>query len=127
MITRDRYGNHIDGVLPDRSKASVSSLLKGRIAPDAMLCSDTDSATIAFAKDESIHCETFVASQGEHVVDGVVHVQNVNAYIRRLKQWIDRFNGVATKYLASYIGWRRMLDLRSQPLTPKSCLLWALG
>ncbi|AOM81716.1 hypothetical protein BBEV_0322 [Salisediminibacterium beveridgei] len=27
-------------------------------------------------------------------------IQNVNNYHRRLKGWIQRFNGVATKYLA---------------------------
>lgn len=36
-------------------------------------------------------------------VDGPWHVQNVNAYV-------SRFKGVATKYLASYLGWFRMLD-----------------
>lgn len=27
------------------------------------------------------------------------HIQNVNSYPSRLKHWLDRFNGVATKYL----------------------------
>jgi hypothetical protein len=30
---------------------------------------------------------------------GSYHIQNVNAYISRLKRWICRFNGVATRYL----------------------------
>jgi len=37
-------------------------------------------------------------------------VQNVNAYVSRLRSWMRRFKGVATKYLASYLGWFRMLD-----------------
>lgn len=28
---------------------------------------------------------------------GVYHIQNVNSYHSRLKKWMDRFNGVATK------------------------------
>jgi hypothetical protein len=36
------------------------------------------------------------------------------AYDSRLKTWIRRFNGVATKYLDSYLGWFRTLD-RSGP------------
>ena len=35
---------------------------------------------------------------------------NVNAYHSRLKQWLRRFNGVATKNLPHYLGWRRILE-----------------
>ena len=38
----------------------------------------------------------------------VLHIQNVNAYGGRFKQWLVRFNGVATKYLQSYLGWRAL-------------------
>lgn len=31
------------------------------------------------------------------MVAGVYHVQNVNAYDSRLKSWIRRFHGVATR------------------------------
>ena len=127
LIARDRSGGHIDGVLPDRSKDSVSAVLKRRICKDILLCTDTDGATIAFAKEEGITIETIIASKGEHVVEGVIHVQNVNAYISRLKRWMRSFNGVATKYLAHYIGWRRLLEIYdSESLTPKNCLISAL-
>jgi len=43
------------------------------------------------------------------VVARVYHVQNVNADDSRLKIWMHRFHGVATRYLPSYLGWRRML------------------
>ena len=41
---------------------------------------------------------------------GVYHIQNANAYHLRLKEWMRRFNGVATKYLDHYLGWRRMTE-----------------
>ena len=44
------------------------------------------------------------------MVAGVYHVQNVNAYDSRLKDWIRRFRGVATRYLDSYLGWFRAID-----------------
>ena len=34
-----------------------------------------------------------------------LHINNVNAYHGRLKQWLSRFNGVATKNLPNYLGW----------------------
>jgi len=33
--------------------------------------------------------------------------QHVNAYHSRLKEWMRRFHGVATKNLPNYLGWRR--------------------
>ena len=39
------------------------------------------------------------------------------AYATRLKQWIRLFNGVATKYLQSYIGWRRWLENKAEQIT----------
>ncbi len=52
------------------------------------------------------------------VVDGAFHIQNVNAYDSRLKGWMRRFDGVATKYLENYLGWRRMLERYLQNISP---------
>ena len=71
---------------------------------------DGDKAIIAFAEAEGIEHELIIASKGEHVHEKVLHIQNVNAYGGRFKQWLNRFNGVATKYLPSYLGWRRWLE-----------------
>jgi hypothetical protein len=49
-------------------------------------------------------------SDGKQRVKDVYHIQNVNNYHSRLKRWIDRFNGVATKYLQHYLAWFRYLD-----------------
>ncbi|SFE02417.1 hypothetical protein SAMN05216204_1611, partial [Massilia yuzhufengensis] len=31
-------------------------------------------------------------------------------YHRRLRDWLARFHGVASRYLTNYLGWRRALD-----------------
>jgi len=36
------------------------------------------------------------------VIKGLYHIQNVNGLHSRLKKWIDRFKGVAAKYLDNY-------------------------
>jgi hypothetical protein len=64
---------------------------------------------------------------GIRVVAKVYHVQNVNAYDSRLKSWMHRFHGVATRYLSSYLGWRRILDEIKGTLTPTDILRAALG
>ena len=44
------------------------------------------------------------------MIDKVFHIQNVNAYHSRLKNWVRQFHGVATKYLDHYLGWFRLMD-----------------
>jgi hypothetical protein len=43
-----------------------------------------------------------------------LHINNVNAYRARLKEWLRRFHGVATKNLPNYLGWRRTLEALGQ-------------
>ena len=45
----------------------------------------------------------------------------------RLKGWLKPFNGVATKYLQSYLGWRRMLESGGASLTRQTALAAAFG
>lgn len=127
LIARDRAGAHIDGVLPDRSEAAVRPVLGGKVSKDdTLLCMDGDKALIAFAEAEDIEYELIIASKGEHVHEKVLHIQNVNAYGSRFKQWLNRFNGVATKYLQSYLGWRRWLESDEDVITPKNAFVAAL-
>lgn len=41
---------------------------------------------------------------------GSCRVRSVKRYDSSLKTWMTRFHGVTTKYLANYLGWRRLLD-----------------
>lgn len=59
---------------------------------------------------DGLACPHWFNSDGKKPVNGVYHIQNVNSYHSRLKRWINRFNGVATKYLQHYLAWFRYLD-----------------
>ena len=52
---------------------------------------------------------------GKERVKGLYHIQNVNNYHSRLKSWMDRFNGVATKYLHRYLSWFHFLGILRIP------------
>lgn len=67
-----------------------------------------------------------IAAHGERVI-GCYHIQNVNAYVSRFDLWRARFKGVASHYLPSYLGWRRMIERDGERLTPRHCLAQALG
>jgi hypothetical protein len=45
-------------------------------------------------------------------VQGAVHAQNVNVYHSRMRECLRPFHGVATRYLANDLGWRKILDAR---------------
>ncbi|CAI8998800.1 hypothetical protein EMIT051CA3_70360 [Pseudomonas chlororaphis] len=40
---------------------------------------------------------------------------------------MTRFHGVATRYLPSYLGWRRMLEGYQQGIRPDHCIQEAVG
>ena len=74
---------------------------------------DSNAAYRAFARKHRIAHQAVDLRRGERVragVNGAIHVQNVNAYHRRWREWIARFHGAASRYLPNYLGWRRALD-----------------
>jgi hypothetical protein len=127
LIARDRDRATLDAVLPKADSASVSAVLAPVIDPDALLCSDGNAIYRAFAKQAHIAHRPINLSAGRRVVGHAFHLQNVNAYDSRLKGWMARFHGVATKYLPNYLGWRRCLERFAETLTPPFFLAYAAG
>jgi len=125
LIVRDRHGVTADYVLPDLEGATFKARLKPLNAKDAVLVSDCRKAYASFADDHGIWHIGINASKGEHVYEGF-HIQNVNAYISRLKDWLRPFKGVASTYLPSYLGWRRMIERDGDRLTPRRCIAQAV-
>lgn len=124
LIVRDRSGATTDHVMHDLKTHSFAAHLKPVVAKDAVLVSDGRDAYGAFAHAEAILHIPIIASRGEHVYEGF-HIQNVNAYTSRFKGWMARFKGVASWYLPSYLGWRRVVDRLGDAFTPERCLLQA--
>lgn len=126
LVVRDRSGATTDAVLPNLQAPSIHAVLEPVVARDAVLVSDGADAYASFAAKAAIEHVGLVISRGEHR-RGVFHIQNVNAYHSRLKTWMRRFNGVATKYLPSYLGWRRMYEREGDGMAGQRCLMAALG
>src|SRR5690349_20254502 len=126
LIARYRAGHTIDAVLPDLGAEAIAAALGPAVAGDAVLCSDGAKAYAAFAAGHGLHHEPVNLAAGIRVRDGAFHIQNVNAYHGRLKGWMGRFNGVATRYLPNYLGWRRTLERALEPSASKTWLLAAV-
>lgn len=128
LIARDRTAAAAttDAILPDRSAASIEAHLGPVIDRRAILVTDADGAFSAFANKLEIAHVSLNVSQNERSWDGY-HIQHINAYCNELKGWMDRFRGVATKYLDSYLGWHRMNDRDGDTQTAQSVLAAAWG
>lgn len=125
LIIRDRQRTTSDAILSDLTARSIAAPLLPLLNPDSMLCTDNARAYRVIARHARVHHQPINRAAGEYVRERVFHIQNVNAYDSRLKQWMDRFNGVATKYLNSYLGWRRLIEKLAENITPEAILLEA--
>lgn len=126
LIVRDRHGATTDTILRDLTAATFERELKPIVAADAVLVSDGRDAYGAFAHAAKLLHIPIYANRGEHTYEGF-HIQNINGYVARLKSWMVRFKGVASHHLASYLGWRRMIERDEKRLTPRYMLTTALG
>jgi len=115
LVARDRGGQTIDAVV-GRGALTAAQLerhLLPRLDRQVLLVSDSHAAYRAFARKHGIAHEAVNLHAGQRVrrgVAGAIHVQNVNAYHQRFRQWLSHFRGVASRYLPNYLGWRRALD-----------------
>ena len=113
LVVRNRSGQTTDFVLPVANKPCVSAVLQVAVARDAVLCTDGSNMLATVARELNIEHHAMNTLRGQRT-RGAWHIQNVNAYQSRFKQWMRRFKGVATSYLPNYLGWFRALDRNAQ-------------
>lgn len=131
LVARDRSGNTCDFVTGTGPVTRVQLLthLPPILAPDALLVTDANAAYRAFAKQTGTAHAFVNLRAGVRVAAharGAVHVQNVNAYHSRFHGWLRCFHGVATRYLANYLGWRWAID-QQRIHSPETLLRAAIG
>lgn len=114
VVAYDRNGNIICQMGGrGRIKAEeIDEVIGGYIAPSSLLCTDSATNYKKFAKMKGLTHE--ILPRGTHVLKSIYHIQHVNSFHSRLKQWMDRFQGVATKYIDNYMFWFRFLELHKK-------------
>jgi transposase-like protein len=127
LIARDRKGATFDAVLPQVDWASIGAALAGVVTQDNHLIGDGGRPIAAFARRAGIPFHAVLAPGKPAPEAPHLHINNVNAYHSRLKQWLARFNGVATKNLPNYLGWRRALKAWGDKLDPPNWIAGAIG
>jgi transposase-like protein len=127
IVARDRQGATTDAVLPKLNRVSIAAALGGLVTPANQFCCDGGTAIVAFARRAGIAAHVLPMPGKPNPKAPDFHLNNVNAYHSRLKEWLRRFHGVATKNLPNYLGWRRTLEALAENATSTAMILGAIG
>lgn len=131
LVARDRSGSTHDFVTGNGpvTTAQLVAYLPPILAPDTLLVTDANAAYQAFSRKTGISHAFVNLRAGVRVAEharGAIHVQNVNGYHGRFHGWLRQFNGVATRYLSNYLGWRWAID-QQRIHSPETFLRAAIG
>lgn len=120
LISCDRKGNkHLQVASRGRiSSDDITKVLKDKLEPKTVLCTDGHRSFEAFAKENHLEHQTIKVSAKEYVKKGIYHVQHVNQTAQDLKKWLDSFNGVSTKYLQNYLNWYALKSIINENQNP---------
>ena len=127
LVVRDRSGATADEIVQAIDTAHLAAVLQPVLPEDAVLCTDGSAALAAAARHLGVEHRAITAANALRTT-GPWHINNVNGYHGRLKNWLRRFNGVASSYLEHYLGWFRTLDrFGSAGVKPSWLLALAIG
>jgi len=127
VVVRDRHGATFDTVLPKLNRASMAAALGDVLAGAETFCCDGGKSIVAFARGACLSVHVLPAPGAPRPDAPQFHINNVNGYHSRFKEWMRRFHGVATKNLPNYLGWRRALEALGAEASPSRWLLGSVG
>lgn len=119
LLARDRGGKTIDFVVEQGElAAALNAQLRPRLVAGILLVTDHNRAYDEFARLAHIAHSTVKRGQRRRI-DGVIQLHDATAYMGRFTEWLRHFNGVATHYLANYLGWRWAIDAERIDSAPR--------
>jgi ISXO2-like transposase domain len=125
LVAADRTGATISAILPAVNADTIKDVLAPVLGKDALLVTDGASFYPPCAAKLGVTHETLNQSAGERL-RGELHIQTVNSRHERLKTFLRRYRGIATKYLGSYLKWFHLAGIHLDP-SPRTCLNAAMG
>jgi transposase-like protein len=116
LVAQDRQGHMLSQVagMGRISSSAIGAILGSHTNGMTTLCSDAEAQYRKFAKEAGVNHYEINANAGVRVKHGIFHIQHVNAHHSRLKKWLRRFNGVATRWTDNYLTWFRFVDKHRQ-------------
>ncbi|MCR5010973.1 MAG: IS1595 family transposase [Lachnospiraceae bacterium] len=107
-------------------KVSINALHKvfdSRISKGSTICTDEDHAYRRFSREAELN---LVQIQEHRTVKGIYNIQRINSFHSQLKVFMQRFHGVATKYLNNYLQWHCFMSDTSSTDEDKELFLTLL-
>ena len=101
------------------SAKDIHHALDKRIMPNSILCTDAISCYNDLARTEKL--ELIQLKTGKSKL-GIYHIQHINSYHSMLKNFINRFHGVSTKYLNNYLVWHNFLNYAKESYAEKTTI-----
>lgn len=87
------------------------------IRVDAIICTDAMNSYRSFARENDIKSERKESRRGEY------NIQHLNNYHKQLKDFLELFNGVSSKYLNNYLVWHKFANYAKKALDEKQEIL----
>lgn len=132
LVAKDRNGHCLSKVacMGRISKEKLNIILDKRIHNEVVLCTDAWKSYKTYSKEKGLEHYVLNTSEKKYVIKDIYHIQNVNAYHSHFKKWLDRFKGIASKYINNYLAWFNFLEeakfeaihSRKKTMLIKSCL-----
>lgn len=108
------------GNLGFANKQKMHEIFDDRLKPGSYLCTDGLRSYADLAKTNNLN---HIPIKGGKARKGIYHIQNLNRYHRGLKDFLNRFNGVSTKYLDHYLAWHNLVNYTGSPEEQKEYTL----
>ena len=124
LVVADRSGATVSAVLPAVNADTLREVIAPVVDEDIVLVTDGHRADPRCAAAIGAHHEALNLSRSERV-RGAFHIQTVNNRHSRLKDFLRRYRGVATRYLDNYLRWFQRLELENA--SPRACLATAIA
>ena len=129
LVAADRSGATVSAVLPAVNAGPLREVIAPVVDEDIVLVTDGHRACPRCAAAIGAHHEALNLSRSERV-RGAFHIQiaadpAVNNRHSRLKDFLRRYRGVATRSLDNYLRWFQRLELENA--SPRACLATAIA
>jgi hypothetical protein len=112
------------GGIGKTSRKTVENVFSYKIKEKSVLCTDREKSYIKFAKSYGLE---HIRLQETKAKRGIYHIQHINSFHSRLKDFIEQFRGISTKHLNNYLVYNSVIHENSSRNSERFTLDKVLG